>query len=60
MLGVTLLAQVADDVVGLDIDIHADNEHQEPCDKSRVSQPVGGIIVIGRDVENSATLHEGI
>ena len=45
MLGVALLTEITDDVVTLDVDIHADDEHQETGDETRVGEPIGRVIV---------------
>ena len=60
MFRVARLTQIADNVIALNIDEHADDEHEETDDELRLHQPILSIIGIGRDIENPATLHQRI
>ncbi len=54
------LTQVADDAVGLDVDIHPDGEHRRAGNERQADKPVLRIIVGERNEEDPAALHQRV
>ena len=55
-----VFAEVADDAVGRDVDIHSKEENKESEQESWVGEPGGTVVVLGGDKENPAALHDGV
>ena len=56
VFGVARRAQVANDVVAVQVDVHADKKQQHTDDKLRRGNPCGGVHVVRRDEENPFAL----
>ena len=60
MRRVARLAKIADNAVGLDVDVHSGRKERRAGNERNAGQPVRRIIVGGRDEEDPAALHQRV